>query len=128
MVMPFMPSYRKRPVRPFAKVPIVLAVGRHVFVHGSLDPSRPVLFTDEHGTCPTSVRRQDGAEVEVLAWRPRGSAGTRYRVRDQADGADGWLMADELRTTAIRPPAEPTPAAAPGTSPSMRSPRPFGRA
>jgi hypothetical protein len=103
----FMPAYRKRPVRPSAKVSIVLAVGRHVFVNGSLDPSRSVVFTDEYGKCPTTVRLQDGAEVEVLAWRPRGSAGTRYRVRNQADGADGWLGADDLRTTATRPPAEP---------------------
>jgi hypothetical protein len=101
----FMPAYRKRLVRPSANVSIVLAVGRHVFVNGPLDSSRLVLFTDQYGQCPATVGLQDGAEVEVLAWRPRGSAGTRYRVRDQADGADGWLGADELRTTAIRPPA-----------------------
>ncbi len=99
-----MPAYRKRLVRPTAKVSVVLAVGRHVFVNRSLDAS-PVLFTDEHGNYSATVGLRDGAEVEVLAWRPRGSAGTRYRVRNQADGADGWLGADELRTTAIRPPA-----------------------
>jgi hypothetical protein len=126
--MPFMPSYRKRPVRPSPKVSVVLAVGRRVFVHDALDPSRPVLFTDEYGKCPATARLPDGAEVEVLGWRPRGSAGTRYRVRNHADGADGWLGADELRTTAIRPPAEPAPAAAPVQAPSMASPRPFGRA
>ena len=74
-----------------------------MFVNGSLDPSRPVVFTDEYGKCPSTGRLPDGAEVEVLGWRPGGSAGTRYRVRNQADGADGWLGADELRTTAIRP-------------------------
>ncbi len=126
--MTFTPFYRKRPVRPSAKAPVVLAVGRHVFVNGSLDPSRPVLFTDEYGKCPTTVRLQDGAEVEVLAWRPRGSAGTRYRVRTQADGADGWLGADELRATAMRLPAEPALAASPVTSPSIGGPRPSGRA
>ena len=103
----FTSSYRKRAVRPVAKVPVVLAVGRHVFVNGSLDPSRSVVFTDEYGKCPTTVRLQDGAEVEVLAWRPGVSAGTRYRVRNQANGADGWLGANDLRTTAIRLPAEP---------------------
>ena len=103
----FTSSYRKRVVRPAAKVAVVFAVGRHVFVNGSLDPSRSVVFTDEYGKCPTTVELPDGAEVEVLAWRPRGSAGTRYRVRNQANGADGWLGADDLRTTAIRLPAEP---------------------
>ena len=103
----FNSPYRKRAVRPAAKIQVVLAVGRHVFVNGSLDPSRSVVFTDQYGKCPTTVRLQDGAEVEVLAWRPRGSAGTRYRVRNQANGADGWLGADDLRTTAIRAAAEP---------------------
>ena len=103
----FTSPYRKRAVRPAVKVPVVLAVGRHVFVNGSLDPSRAVVFTDEYGKIPTTTRLQDGAEVEVLAWRPRGSAGPRYRVRNQANGADGWLGANELRTTANRLPAEP---------------------
>jgi hypothetical protein len=45
----------------------------------------------------------DGVEVVVMAWRPRGSAGTRYRVRGD-DGADGWLHAANLRTTLAAPP------------------------
>lgn len=125
--MSFIPPYRKRSVGPSAKKSVVLAVGRHVFVNGPLDAPRLVLFADEYGQCPGTVGLHDGAEVEVLAWRPRGSAGTRYRVRDQAGGADGWLAADELRTTAIRPPAEPPPAASPVTSPSASGPRPFDR-
>lgn len=126
--MTFIPPYRKRSVRPSAKGPVVLAVGRQVFVNGPLDASRPVLLTDEYGKSLATMGLRDGAEVEVLAWRPRGWAGTRYRVRDRADGADGWLEAGELRATAIRPPAEPAPVASPVTSPSAGGPRPFGRA
>jgi hypothetical protein len=96
-------------------------------VNGPEDVSRPpVRLTDQYGKFP-AVQLRDGAEVEVLAWRPRGSAGTRYRVRDQADGADGWLGADELRTTAIRPSAKPAPAESSATSPSVGGSRPFGR-
>ena len=126
--MAFIPAYRKRSVRPSVIGPVVLAVGRHVFVNGPLDASRPVLLTDGYGKCPATVGLRDGAEVEVLAWRPRGSAGTRYRVRDQADGADGWLRADELRTTAIRPPLTVVPAESSAASPYAVGPRPFGRA
>jgi hypothetical protein len=111
--------------RPPREPRIVLAVGQRVFVHGPIDVNQLVPLTDENGI-PATASLRDGTEVEVLAWRPRGSAGTRYRICDRADGADGWLGADELRKTAVRPaPALPPPPAAPSPySPSAG--RPFG--
>ena len=114
---------RQRPVQ------VVLAVGQRVFIHRHDDPSRAVTLTDEHGT-PAAAYLRDGAEVEIVAWRPRGATGTRYRVRHHSDGSDGWLAADELRTTAVRPaPVEPI-AAPQSPSPSSGgyhgAGRPFG--
>ena len=111
--------------RPPREPRIVLAVGQRVFVHGPTDAGQLVALTDENGI-PATAALRDGTEVEVLAWRPRGSAGTRYRICDRADGADGWLGADELRKTAMRPAPPPAP---PAPAPSPFSPsagRPFG--
>jgi hypothetical protein len=83
---------------------VVFAVGLRVFVHGASDDGRPVTLTDDHGN-PIAQALRDGVEVEVVAWRPRGAAGTRYRVRGAQGAVDGWLAADELRAVAVRPPA-----------------------
>jgi len=67
----------------------------------------------------------DGAEVEILAWRPRGPGGARYQVQSTRDGVEGWLPADHLRALAAVAPAvakpEPTP------MPAADPPRRFGR-
>src|SRR6185295_15594006 len=98
-------------VRPRA-TQMVLAVGQRAFVHHPGDTPYPVAMTDDHGL-PGAAAVCDGDEVEILAWRPRGSTGTRYRVRRHTDGAHGWLAATELRRTAVRPapsvPDEPSP-------------------
>jgi len=117
------------PVRPRTAKPkpasgVVFAVGRRVFVHGSCEDGRLVTLTDEQGN-PVAAGLRDGAEVEVLAWRPRGAAGTRYRVRGAQDGLDGWLAANELRAVAVRPPTTPAPAAVPAARPETMG-RPFG--
>jgi len=112
---------RSRPARPVGPPRAVLAVGRRVFVHATPDAARLVSLTNEHGIPGAAVLR-DGTEVEVLAWRPRGSAGTRYRVCARPDGTDGWLAADELRTTAVRVVAQPAPE--PEPAPGLG--RPFG--
>ncbi|HXJ35514.1 MAG TPA: hypothetical protein VMS22_15885 [Candidatus Eisenbacteria bacterium] len=121
--MAFIPS-RQRPVgRPRDTRP-VLAVGQRVFVHSPSD--RPiVVLMDERGVTPGGGLG-DGAEVEVLAWRPRGSAGTRYRVRARENGSDGWLGADELRTTAARPAPQPAQSAT-TVSHGAATHRPFGQ-
>ena len=90
---------------------VVLAVGQRAFVNHPSDSPYPIAMTDDQGL-PAPASMLDGDEVEILAWRPRGSTGTRYRVRRHTDGAHGWLAAGELRRTAVRPaPAEPTEAA-----------------
>jgi hypothetical protein len=93
----------------------VLAVGRRAFVNAPSDASGTVLLTDDHGARSDSALR-DGTEVEITGWRPRGANGTRYRVCDRSGGSDGWIAAEELRTTATRPPSDgatPPPATDP---------------
>ena len=104
---------------------VVLAVGQRAFVNHPSDSPYPVAMTDDQGI-PAAAALRDGDEVEILAWRPRGSTGTRYRVRRHVDGANGWLAAAELRRTAVRPaPAEP--AAAPQSMARYHDMgRPFG--
>lgn len=97
---------------------LVLAVGQRAFVHSPVRHGDVVFLTNDSGIPGDAVLR-DGNEIEVLAWRPRGVAGTRYRIRRCADGIDGWLGADELRTTRARATAEDD-----GTPPNGS--RPFG--
>jgi len=39
----------------------------------------------------------DGTEVEILAWRPSGFQGARYRVRATSQCLEGWLEVASLR-------------------------------
>jgi hypothetical protein len=110
----------------------VFAVGRRVYVASSGDRPAHVALTDDAGA-DARTRLADGAEVEILAWRPRGSGGTRYRVRSTRNGLEGWLAVDNLRSTqsAVSAPAEP-PRSAMGSGPlraaeSGDSGRQFGR-
>jgi hypothetical protein len=98
--MSFQPRSRFTP-RPPRVDTVVLAVGQTVFVHCAPGDGAVVL-TDESGS-PISAALSDGSEVQVLAWRPRGSHGTRYRVRVRGNSADGWLGARQLRPTAVAP-------------------------
>ena len=98
----------------------MLSVGRRVFVNGR----DGVVLTDEAGRS-VAHRLADGAEVEILAWRPRGAA-TRYRIQSTSGDTEGWVAADELRParhpveTATRAPAA-VPSAAPPTARSVRA-------
>ena len=80
----------------------ILSVGRRAYVNCR---GRVPLALDDGRNSPNSLA--DGAEVEILAWRPLGNRGTRYRVRAQQDGHEGWLAAEALRQTAIAAPIEP---------------------
>jgi hypothetical protein len=84
----------------------VFSVGRRVFIHCPHEPQRGVALTDEAGRA-VSQRLPDGLEVEIVAWRPRGSGGTRYRVRATAIEADGWVSAAEVRADLEPPPPAP---------------------
>lgn len=99
--MSFQPPRFRTPSGPRSTGP-VLSVGRRVFVNSSSRSASDdrVPFTDEAGT---SIRGTlaDGAEVEILAWRPRGATGPRYRVHS-TDGRDGWLPAENLRVSLTR--------------------------
>jgi len=90
----------------------VFAVGRRVYVACVGERLAHVALTDDGGADARTVLA-DGTEVEILAWRPRGSRGTRYRVRATRDGREGWLAVDNLRGTpsAVSAPVAPSPAA-----------------
>ena len=120
--MPFTPT-RQRAGHPPRRRQAVLAVGQRVFINRPTNTGVPVSMTDERGI-PAAAVLHDGAEVEIIAWRPRGSTGTRYRVRNHSDGSDGWLAANELRATAVRPAPEPTDPATPPANHGFG--RPFG--
>src|SRR5262245_51243149 len=90
----------------------VFAVGRRVYVACAGDRLAHVALTDDAGA-HARTGLADGTEVEILAWRPRGSHGTRYHVRVTRDGREGWLAVDNLRSTpsAGSAPISPAPAA-----------------
>ena len=117
-------SSRQRGVVSRRATQVVLAVGQRAFVHHPSDGPYPVAMTDDQGL-PAAGALRDGDEVEILAWRPRGSTGTRYRVR-HADGAHGWLAANELRRTAVRPAPATSEASSQPSSRSYDTRRPFG--
>jgi hypothetical protein len=95
--------------RPSRRAAPVLSVGRRAFINGPGDPRREVVLTDDAGRS-SSKQLADGVEVEIVAWRPRGAAGTRYHVQLSRGGATGWLDASELRAApAPDPPAPPEP-------------------
>ena len=108
----------------------VLSVGRKVFVNAR----DGVVLTDEAGRS-VSLRLADGVEVEIVAWRPRGRGGTRYRIHSTSGDADGWVSADELRAAhqpveiASREPPDPAPSAAsrPRSERADESGRKFGQ-
>ena len=75
---------------------VVFAVGRHVFVACPATQTAGVTLTDDAGANACGKLR-DGAEVEIVAWRPRGPLGTRYLVRSSRKGIEGWLGATDLR-------------------------------
>jgi hypothetical protein len=121
----FYPS-RNRSVPRSPRSTPAFAVGQRVFVDSTGNPSGSVALGDERGNVLSAVTLADGVEVEVLAWRPRGAGGTRYRVR-VPDGAGGWLPADNLRRTAVPLPAPEPPTPAQATTTADANARPFGQ-
>jgi hypothetical protein len=96
--------------RPGDAVLPVFSVGRRVLV--SCPPGSVATVTDENGS--TAVATLDeGTEVEILAWRPRGAGGPRYRVRSTREGIEGWMSSRSLRRPAEAPAATPAPSVRP---------------
>jgi hypothetical protein len=87
-----------------------MAVGQRVFVNCPGTHPGWVALEDDSGKVVSSVHLADGVEVEVIAWRPRGPTDTRYRVRRQSDGADGWLSCGNLRSALVPPTPDPAKA------------------
>src|SRR3990172_9589749 len=96
-LMAFVPeSRRSRPRGPYAGGR-VWAVGSHAYVHCP-SPHPAIVLTDEFERVGSSSL-DDGAEVEVRAWRPRAAAGARYHVRALDGAGEGWLGVAHLRST-----------------------------
>ena len=101
--MSFIP--RKSPSRTSSsrKTSRVWAIGSRAYVHCPANVA--IVLTDESERV-ASGSLDDGAEVEVRAWRPRGVPGAPYHVRAR-DGAEGWLGVEHLRSTREQPPVVP---------------------
>ena len=96
----------------------ILSIGRRAYVNCR---GRVALADDDGRLSENSLA--DGAEVEIVAWRPRGAGGTRYRVHARQGGHEGWLAADALRHTAAAVANEPAPEPKPTASPPRPLPR-----
>lgn len=96
---------------PTPKAPPSLGVGSRAHVMCSAGESAGVTLTDDSGTSVLTTVA-DGAEVEILAWRPRRGADTRYRVVSTGGGIEGWLGAKNLRPRAQPVPSPKAPASA----------------
>jgi len=94
----------------------VFAVGRRVYVACARDRLAHAALTADAGQCAGPLA--DGTAVEILAWRPRRSDGTRSRVRSTGNGLEGCsrLTTYGAHRLPSRPPIEP-PRVATGSAP-----------
>jgi hypothetical protein len=81
---------------------LLLAIGRHAFVH--LPPSGAthgdfLPFGVDPGARAGGVLK-DGQEVEIIAWRPLAPQGLAYQVRRLSDRREWWAKAICLRQSA----------------------------
>jgi len=100
-----MSNFRMRmpaPVTPSLRNQLILAVGRHAFVHLPMSGSVHGDFTPfalKPGSSPWKDPR-DGQEVEIIAWRPMAPQGLSYQIRRLSDHREWWARATCLRTSA----------------------------
>lgn len=82
----------------------MLAVGHRATIKSSGPGTKGATLTDENGT--TAIMTLDeGTEVHIVAWKPRGSGGTRYRIRCGDDEArEGWVGSANLAAIPAPPP------------------------
>ena len=96
--MSFQRGLRRAPM-PARDRAVVWAVGRRVSVTSTEGfPARVGLMTEDGNASRVSLA--NGAEVEVVGWRPSGSRGVRYQVRATDGGLEGWVAAGSLRDPA----------------------------
>ena len=103
----------------------IFAAGHRVFVTCG-KAQRGVTLTDGASAAVLGTL-VDGAEVEILAWQPRGPAGTRYRIRPVAGGVEGWLGATNLRPPVTPEPPPPVARAVPPPTRSVHTGRKTSR-
>lgn len=114
-------SFARSSVRRSSTDAVVHAIGQRVYVNRSAGPRAHVDLMSDDGTAAVA-ELVDGAEVMVVAWKPRGATGTRYCVRSATDGREGWVSALNLRRARTRPPvvaASPLPAAKAVVAPAL---------
>jgi len=102
----------------------VLAVGWRVLVASPAGKGHRVPLTDSEGTT-TVTTLPHGAEVEILAWRPRRSGATMYRVQPTSGGQEGWVSGASLKA---RPAPAPRPVPKPAAEPAPVKVRPIAAA
>jgi len=106
----------------------VLAVGWRVLVASPAGKGHRVELTDSEGTT-TVTSLPHGAEVEILAWRPRRSGATMYRVQPTSGGKEGWVSGASLKARpAPAPRPVPKPVAKPAPAPAPVKVRPIAAA
>lgn len=123
-----MPDPRRSAFQPFVRVPqvrapgdnLVLAVGSRGLLAAEQVGGAVQIASDDGSTVVGTLR--DGAEVEIIAWRPRRSGGTWYRVRPTAGGVEGWLAAARLRPVPAPAKAKARPKVLAPVAPSPKRP------
>jgi hypothetical protein len=102
----------------------ILAVGWRVLVASPAGKGHRVPLTDSEGNT-TVTTLPHGAEVEILAWRPRRSGATMYRVQPTSGGKEGWVSGASLKA---RPAPVPQRVAVPVPQPVRQKVRPIAAA
>jgi len=101
--MSFFKSQSRRESAISLKNQLLLAIGRHAFVHlphASGRPGESAPMSDDAGWAVANDLT-DGQEVEIMAWRPRSPQGLAYRIRRLSDGKEWWIQALYLRQSSL---------------------------
>jgi hypothetical protein len=95
-----------------------MAVGLRAIVRRPPDGDDRLTLTAEDGRTVLGTV-QVGAEVEITAWRSRGSAPALYRVLIRSEGKEGWTSAANLKSPPSALP-QPTTAVLPSSAAAKR--------
>jgi hypothetical protein len=82
----------------------VLAVGHRATIRSAGPGTKGATLTDENGTAAI-MTLDEGTVVDIVAWKPRGAGGTRYRIRcAEGDDREGWVGSANLAAIPVPPP------------------------